>query len=330
MGLTPIGDIATATIPEEKTVVWETAADWNAAVSEEYVEHEDDVVSLIEGADSFEDGMPTSGLPQPWSAPSSVQQDTSRSLDGTASVKSTSGFDFWGRTFATERTPSRIEYSYNEESNSNGHHFAVLQDGDYLFGAGTGNPQSFYIGDGSGTNTVGTIDHNYDEWVTYTFTNIDFQSETFDVEIVTQESGSQTTTGVSFNSSASGITEVELGDNVFDSAGGIQAVYHDLVWGTITDGSITTASKTFDFLAKPDLQGLEYTLNGGEVVVEVTGSPDEPGGSIERQTVTLDGSNEYSLSWGQGHDLFSILIKASSPDRSKTPVVSRVELGAVP
>jgi hypothetical protein len=329
MPLTPIGDIASAAITEEQVVVWETAADWNAAVEEEYVEHANDVVGLTEGADSFEDNMPSSGLPAPWSAPTSVQQDTSRALDGSRSVKSTSGGDFWGRTFAADRTPSQIEYSYNEENNSNGHHFAVLHDGDYLFGAGTGNPQSFYIGGGSGTDTVSTFEHDYDEWVTYTFTNIDFQAGTFDVDMVTETSGSYSDTGATFNNSAPGISSVELGDNTFDAAGGIQSVYHDLVWGTITDGSLLTATKSFPFLTEPDVQGLDYTLNGGGVTIEIIGSPND--GSKEVKTRVLDGSTTYSLSWGQPHTDFRVRIISSSPSRDVSgPTVSRIGLGGVP
>lgn len=89
-------------------------------------------------------------------------------------------------------------------------------------------------------------------------------------------------------------------------------------------GSLTTATKSFNTSVKPSLKNLQYSLNGQNITVDIIGSPDTA--SEEVQSVTLDGSNEYSLSWSSSHTDFRIQVNMSTSDVTKTPTFQSIDL----
>lgn len=92
-----------------------------------------------------------------------------------------------------------------------------------------------------------------------------------------------------------------------------------------TGGNLFTATKSFSFSVQPDLQNLDYDLNGETVTLDVYGSPGT--GSEEIVSQTLDGSTAYALTWSSGHTDFAVDIKISTSSVAATPpVVRKVEL----
>lgn len=94
----------------------------------------------------------------------------------------------------------------------------------------------------------------------------------------------------------------------------------------LTSGSITTATKSFASSVKPDLQNLQYSLNGESIDLDVIGSPGTA--SEEVITVTLDGSTSYSLNWNDSHSDFRIRPNLSTSAITGTPEFSQAELVA--
>jgi hypothetical protein len=84
---------------------------------------------------------------------------------------------------------------------------------------------------------------------------------------------------------------------------------------TESDGYLTTDSKFLQTASAVDLTGLDYSLNGGSITVEIVGSPG--GSSEEVETVSLDGSTSYDLSWQNNHSEYranvSMTLGSSSP-----------------
>lgn len=92
----------------------------------------------------------------------------------------------------------------------------------------------------------------------------------------------------------------------------------------ISSGQITTATKTFGSEAEPDLENLTYSLNGESITLDVIGSPGTA--SEEIQSVTLDGSSSYSISWASGHTDFRVLVDLSTTDGTSTPTFTSGDL----
>mgnify|MGYP000291896600 CR=1 FL=1 len=93
-------------------------------------------------------------------------------------------------------------------------------------------------------------------------------------------------------------------------------------------GSLTTATKSFSTARKPRLEGLQYTLNGQSITIDVVGSPGTS--SEEVVTQSLDGASEYALSWGSSHTDFQLEISISTSDDTATPTVDDADLGPDP
>jgi hypothetical protein len=93
-----------------------------------------------------------------------------------------------------------------------------------------------------------------------------------------------------------------------------------------TQGSLTTATKSFTQNQQPDLQNLSYSLNGESITLDVIGSPGT--GSEETVSQTLDGSTSYTLTWAAGHTDFRVQVNIDTTSEETTPSFSGVELVA--
>jgi len=91
-----------------------------------------------------------------------------------------------------------------------------------------------------------------------------------------------------------------------------------------SESHLTTATKSLSAPGQPDLQNLNYTLNGETIILDVIGSP----GTASEETVsqTLDGSTSYALSWTDTHTDFRVKIRLDTSSPAATPTVNRVEL----
>jgi hypothetical protein len=96
------------------------------------------------------------------------------------------------------------------------------------------------------------------------------------------------------------------------------------LYNAVFDGYLTTATKTFSTSVQPDLQNLDYDLNGQDITLDVIGSPGTANEEIVSQT--LDGSTAYALTWSDSHADFRVKIDLGSTDKTTSPVARRVEL----
>lgn len=91
-----------------------------------------------------------------------------------------------------------------------------------------------------------------------------------------------------------------------------------------TAGQLVTATKQFSTATTPDLQNLDYVLNGQSIDLSVIGSPGTADEEIN--TVTLDGGTSYTLSWVSSHQDFRVNPDISTTDKTTTATINRVEL----
>lgn len=101
----------------------------------------------------------------------------------------------------------------------------------------------------------------------------------------------------------------------------IQAMYDVGV-----QGSHTTATKSLDSPAQPDISLADYTLNGQSGTITVIGSPGTA--SEESQQITLDGSTSYDLNWGSSHADFRVTVALNVDDLTAAAVFNQIDLEA--
>ncbi|AGM11228.1 hypothetical protein M197_gp63 [Haloarcula hispanica tailed virus 2] len=101
-------------------------------------------------------------------------------------------------------------------------------------------------------------------------------------------------------------------------------------WQTLYDrastGYLETATKSFAASQTPDLTGLDYTLNGVSLSVDVIGSPGT--GSEETVTQSLTGASSYTLSWSNSHTDFRLKINFDTGDVTTTATVNSISLSS--
>lgn len=98
----------------------------------------------------------------------------------------------------------------------------------------------------------------------------------------------------------------------------------DALYNGATSSTLTTATKT-PGSSTPDLSNLVYSLNGGSISVDVIGSP----GTASEEVVTqsLGGASSYTLSWSSNHSDFRIRPTLSVSSVADTaPTLSSVTL----
>lgn len=80
---------------------------------------------------------------------------------------------------------------------------------------------------------------------------------------------------------------------------------------------LETATKEFANPSQPDLTDLDYTLNGQTIDLKIIGSP----GTTDEEVVTqtLDGGTEYTLSWSNSHTKFRLRPVLSTADVTAAP-----------
>lgn len=97
----------------------------------------------------------------------------------------------------------------------------------------------------------------------------------------------------------------------------------DTIHNTLSSAEFITSIKSFSNPSQPDLQNLDYDLNGESVTLDVYGSPGTASEEIVSQS--LDGSTGFSLSWTDTHTDFKIQINWTHSAES-APVVRSLTL----
>jgi len=90
------------------------------------------------------------------------------------------------------------------------------------------------------------------------------------------------------------------------------------------ESELVTDTKSSGSTGQPDLTGMDYTLNSQDIIVDVIGSP----GTASEETVTqqLDGSTSYALSWTDSHQDFRVGVRMQTSNPEVTPTLNSVSL----
>lgn len=318
-------------------IKWETAQDWDNAVSESKVWHPSDEIHLDitwDDFDSYASGATSFG---PWTVSAgSGAIDTTNSYSGDRSVYFDGSVNSGVITvmmyadFEPEQYSS-AQWVYRETSSSNGHGFRFLDgNGNTIVKGGTGNPQvEVYTGNGLITMESGPSP-NYGEWRRYTVT-FDWANQTVDIlwEDLTGSTGDRSLSGEPFvntNATALGRSET-INDDVDQKHGTANDAWVEDATGMyVSSGSLKTASKEFPLRIKPELTELGYQLNGESISLDIIGSP----GQFAEETVnvSLTGKNDVDItSWSGTHEEFQVKMNFGSGGAS-LPIFSRAGLAA--
>jgi len=338
--LNPIGDIATPGLNENlpiETVTWETTSDWDNAVSEEAMEHPSGTVQQTPTEDGFEDLTSSDSVPSGWNPATGKSIDDSTTTPF-GSVSLYSNTDVSGAALEAtglSHAPSQITFAYRETSTQGGHQYYIENgSGQVICHFGTGNPE-VGVESGSGAYCLESLPNpDYGAFRRFTVT-FDWPNDQFDIlwEDIEGSTGDRSRAGLSFLNSSSEIGYVAVGNNSlrasdFCSAnpGNWSDGWVDELYGVPVSGTLTTATKSFTGPTQPDLQNLAYSLNTGNISLDIIGSPGT--GSEEIVTQSLDGATSYTLTWSASHEDFRVKLNHESPDRelANIPTLSRVEL----
>jgi len=366
MGLSPIGDIAGATLSESvgtQTITWETATDWDNEKSHNNIRHDPfSGESVLRRGPQLGDHNPI------WywainSGSGSIDDKTANAYDGTLNDSVWSSFTSgsaiearfngyhtdtngssdsnitWGTNIDYSDTATRtLEFWALIPSDAN-NGWVGGTDNSYEFGYGGPSTEfRWYWGESDGganniSNTQDTIDGT---WHYYKLV-IDPGNSTYKLRI---DETNYTTTSSKLSSDPNNPTFGQrqggdkgfLGDHMtvyIAEARWCNSIIADSEDG-YSDGTLTAGTKSFSTSSKPDLQNLSYDLRGTG-----TGTGNgidldvvgSPGtGSEEVVTQSLDGASSYSLTWSNSHTDFEIVVKMPRPSTPGSPELSRVEL----
>lgn len=359
MTLEPIGDIADVTLTEQLsgTLTWGTEADWDNGVDEAGVVHKQfgdypagDVVQL--GYPDFDRGGSSLWAAYPlYEDSGSTANDVSgNGRDGTYSgvtlgqtgLHNTTYPDFDGTDDVVDVThPAEGKSAFTLSVWVNGETFSADRvvcgdwghsDSVFLFFwdyDGTGWRALF--GGGPGSDATGGGTPNTNEWYHLAVT---YKSDT---SLRVYENGTEVASVPADGSVPTSSANFELAGDLgshpeWDGRMGnfnwwsreLSATEVQALADTGTGGHIETATKSFSGAGAPDLQNLQYSLNGHSIDLDVIGSP----GTADEEVITqtLDGASSYTLSWGSTHQDFRVRPNLSTTDVTVSPTVSQVEL----
>jgi hypothetical protein len=363
MALDKIGDIANPTLTENTSgsITWETASDWDNAVDESGVVHEnfgDRTASRIDiGYPSFDRGG--SSLVAYWpfdeDSGSTANDVTDNGHDGTITgvtigatgIFGSTSYDYdgtddivevpddadlrpssftaniWFKANSSDTNGWSMFFGKEYWNDNRGWVFGFQSDGYYVRFEG---PQFTEIEAGrydDDTWHMGTVTYDGSTAVLY----IDGGTAE---KVSGNRSFDHATTslviGARHSNDNSGYVDHfpgELDEPRFWSRALSDAEVQAL-WDAQSSAYLTSDTKSFASTTQPDLTNLDYALNGESITVDVIGSP----GTTDEETVSqaLDGATSYDLTWSNSHTDFRLKIDMSTTDITTTSTFSRGEL----
>ena len=366
MALEPIGDIANPTLTDntETVITWETAADWDNAVSEAGVVHEvfgdraaADVIEI--GYPSFDRGGTSLLAYYPLDEDSTgTVTDVANGNDGSteggpttgvAGLHGTDAMDFDGNDDAvdlgdldigTEAVTIMAWYKTSQDSQD----LNTLVNKDY-----TGSdivPYHLNIWQATGENVTGFGFYDTSWYTTDVNTNTadgnwhlavgTWDRSTLRLYLDGTEDDNNSVGGTRREANTDAHIGLYGNDNAhFDGviedvriySRALSASEVSALYDAGTQGQLTTSTKSFGASVQPDLTNLTYSLNGGSITVDVIGSPGTASEEIVSQS--LGGASSYTLSWTDSHSDFRVNPQLSITNfDDATPSVGRISLGA--
>lgn len=378
MGLGAIGDIGSVSFGVVDTISWDTAADWDAAVSETNVVHdnvgdrtETEVVvgvppdgtaggayavylldedsgttaadSSGNGRDATYNGATLGGA--------GTYNSSDASLDGADDYVgiSTGNFASYGSQTGAFTIVMRVQTTTTATAerflgiinNSGENGIAIDTNRDRNFNSASGRTVFFVRDSGNDDFTTDISADLYDgNYHTIVWRVIDTSSNSSEVYV----DGVSVTNTVGRSQNPSGFNnwEHEFTLGAVNNRGSIQdyldgdidsyEFYTTDIGATaaadahLDSGSLTTATKSLSSPSQPDLQNLDYDLNGETLDIDVIGSP----GTGSEETVnsgSLDGvQTGATLSWSSSHTDFRVRPNFTISDITNSPVVRGIEL----
>jgi len=356
MGLGPIGDIGSSsfsTVTPSRT--WETATDWNNAVSEDGIVHENvtntdhndetilkmgysaEAIYLSSNAILYWPGHEDSG--------STANDLTGNGNDGsggsTPGVTGLLGTTAWssGSGDTVDVGLSSIPGDartvtgwFNADWGSgSGNQILYSNDGrDFSIHYNNNNNSGGYEFQHAGGNSISTGVTRTQEWIYFTTT---YDGSTFRVYVdAVEENNRSSSTTVNTSpkfemykaspegkNSAGDFWNIHYYDRALTQSE-IQTLY-DVV---NAESSLTTATKGYASSQAPDISNVSYTLNGETIAVDVIGSPGTA--SEEVKTQSLTGASSYALSWNSTHTDFRVRVRMDTSDPTVTPTFDSITL----
>lgn len=364
MAQEPLEGIANATYEQRDTLTWETAKDWDQAAAETGVVHEDfgdlpgaDVIQL--GYPSYDPGGSALDvyLPMDEDSGSTVSDQSGNGNDGSLNGPATGQTGLHGTT--SVEGDGVDDYIEIADSNSldQGGAYTIMWWG-YEHGTYTDYPRylwkdAFPAGNSS-DNNYGFYYHTADNFYTFedgrdggsttwstskrngtwTFWTLVDTGQDGEMQLWADATLRSSTSVSGTPPTNSNPLYIFAGENsrfmgarmenfrMYGRALSQSEIQDHYDSGT--QGSLTTATKSFSSASTPDLQNLSYSLNGESIDLDVIGSPGTA--SEEVVTQTLDGGDSYSLTWADSHTDFRIRPSLSSSAVTATPTFSRGEL----
>jgi hypothetical protein len=355
MGLGAIGDIGSTAFTTVDTLTWETASDWdNETSSTETVVHEsfgdysDSLIQLgypsvlLDNLAVYWHLQEDSGSTTYDVGPNGINGTISGAAIGQAGLLGTTAYSFDGSDdYVDFGDPSPLS------SSSLGDSFSFFmwvkpdnsQPNDFLTHASSSNNDNWrirYSGgiewylDGPGSVSAST---SFDSGVWQSISGT-YDGSTKRLYKNATEIGSNSGSGSLSTSSSPWRIASRKGSSFYSGGVAMTFIFYDKLSASevsalhdLTSGNLQTGSKSFSSASTPDLQNLDYSLNGESIDLNVIGSP----GTADEEVVTqtLDGSTSYALTWSSSHTDFALRPNLSASSvTSSSPTFNRGELVA--
>lgn len=318
---------------------WESAAEWDNAVSESDVNHPDGILSLSKVVDDFSDGDYTNNPSwthngvgsatvtsdtQPDGSTGNVLDINADSVTTWATVEldrssSNPRADFtWIGAFKKPGSETHADggFAFRVQDSNNYYYIRDGSGGDkYVFVAVSGGSHNTLVG---GTSFSGRSTNG--QWSIW---KVVASGDTFEFYTKAPGSSSFTQEFSTTDTTISSAGTIRIGPNLNQKGTVSRRMFFDDQETPYyaSSGTLTTATKSFASATKTNLTNLEYSLNGGSVTLDVIGSPGTA--SEEIVTQTLDGSERYDLSWSNKHTDYRVKLTLSNGNDT-TPEVYRV------
>jgi len=366
MALEPIGDIANPTLQNNADIVltWETAADWDNAVSEAGVIHEDVGDNV---ADVIAKGYPTgdadrvlyihgdedSGTTLADVSGNGNDATLNGGIVGNTGILGTTSPAYDGSDdYAESPDDASLNFSGDISFACWFHRDATTRNNPRLLQKGNSNNQyGFFAAEGTGSTelkarlSLGGSDTLFESGLTYSTGAWHFAGFSWDESAGTMLfylDGSTATASASgsLDTSTDALALARRPDGnsstYFDGRIEVPMLWtneqttsnFDALYNAGPNGTstLTTATKSFASAQTPDLDNLSYALNGESMSIDVIGSPGTASEEIVSQT--LDGSTSYTLTWSNSHTDFRLKFNLDTSVVTATPTMSATTLVA--
>jgi len=365
MGLGAIGDIGSASFGTVETLTWSTATEWDNAVSEAGIAHEDvtntdyNDASVVRQGYSYQNPLHDADLslfaPMDEDSGSTSYDFSGNNRDGSingatigvSEILGTTGYDLdgtddyidWG-DMSELQSPSAVTVAtfINPDTTSYSDRGSLVYkggSGDDNFGLWIDGNLTWYADSGGGSQTTTSIS-------TGTWTMIVAVFDGGNQNNILYKNGTQVdsanTSSGTLDSNTNPVVFGRRGDRnerYYDGQAGITWIWNRVLtsseistlWDVTRGGNLTSATKSFSSSTQPDLVNLDYTLNAGTLSIDVIGSPGTADEEIQNSG-NLDGTQTAaSLTWNSGHTDFRVKPLFDTSGGSDSPAtVNRIAL----